>query len=62
MSFRSRRSSAARKQLAARADLTQYTFDRFANDLEQVRRELGYGALNLYAGSYRHSSRPGVYA
>jgi pimeloyl-ACP methyl ester carboxylesterase len=38
--------------LAARADLTQYTFDRFANDLEQVRRELGYGALNLYAGSY----------
>ncbi len=40
------------KRLAARADLTQYTFDRFANDLEQVRRQLGYGALNLYAGSY----------
>ncbi|HEY6619882.1 MAG TPA: alpha/beta fold hydrolase [Steroidobacteraceae bacterium] len=40
------------KRLAAHADLTQYTFDRFANDLEQVRRELGYGALNLYAGSY----------
>jgi pimeloyl-ACP methyl ester carboxylesterase len=40
------------QRLKARADLTQYTFDRFANDLEQVRRGLGYGALNLYAGSY----------
>src|SRR5258707_7796397 len=40
------------QRLEARADLTQYTFDRFANDLEQVRRGLGYGALNLYAGSY----------
>jgi pimeloyl-ACP methyl ester carboxylesterase len=40
------------RHLEARGDLTQYTFDRFANDLEQVRRELGYGALNLYAGSY----------
>jgi pimeloyl-ACP methyl ester carboxylesterase len=40
------------QRLEARADLTQYTFDRFANDLEQVRRSLGYGPLNLYAGSY----------
>jgi pimeloyl-ACP methyl ester carboxylesterase len=40
------------RRLAARADLTQYTFDRFAKDLEQVRRDLGYGALNLYSGSY----------
>jgi len=40
------------RRLEARADLTQYTFDRFANDLEQVRRSLGYGALNLYSGSY----------
>jgi pimeloyl-ACP methyl ester carboxylesterase len=40
------------QRLEARADLTQYTFDRFANDLEQVRLSLGYGALNLYAGSY----------
>jgi pimeloyl-ACP methyl ester carboxylesterase len=39
-------------RLETRADLTQYTFDRFANDLEQVRRGLGYGALNLYSGSY----------
>jgi pimeloyl-ACP methyl ester carboxylesterase len=40
------------RRLEARADLTQYTFDRFANDIEQVRRRLGYVALNLYAGSY----------
>ena len=40
------------RQLQARADLTQYTFDRFADDLEQVRRKLGYGAVNLYAGSF----------
>ncbi|HEY2464040.1 MAG TPA: alpha/beta fold hydrolase [Steroidobacteraceae bacterium] len=40
------------QRLQARADLTQYTYDRFAKDLEQVRREIGYGALNLYAGSY----------
>lgn len=38
--------------LSAQADLTQYTYDRFANDLEQVRRGLGYGPLNLFAGSY----------
>jgi pimeloyl-ACP methyl ester carboxylesterase len=40
------------KQLSARADLTQYGYARFARDLEQVRRALGYGALNLFAGSY----------
>jgi pimeloyl-ACP methyl ester carboxylesterase len=40
------------QKLKTRADLTQYTYDRFAIDLEQVRRGLGYGALNLYAGSY----------
>lgn len=40
------------QRLEARADLTQYTFDRFAKDLEQVRHDLGYGALNLYSGSY----------
>ena len=39
-------------RLSAQADLTQYTADRFANDLEQVRRSLGYGPLNLFAGSY----------
>jgi len=40
------------QQLQARADLTQYTYAQFANDLEQVRRALGYGPLNLSAGSY----------
>jgi pimeloyl-ACP methyl ester carboxylesterase len=40
------------QRLEARADLTQYTFDRFANDLEQLRHSLGYGPLDLYAGSY----------
>jgi pimeloyl-ACP methyl ester carboxylesterase len=40
------------RRLSAQADLTQYTYDRFANDLEQVRRALGYGPLNLFASSY----------
>src|SRR6202043_1710983 len=40
------------QQLSLRADLTQYTYAHFANDLEQVRRALGYGGLNLFAGSY----------
>jgi pimeloyl-ACP methyl ester carboxylesterase len=40
------------RRLRLQADLTQYTYDRFANDLEQVRRALGYGPLNLFAGSY----------
>jgi pimeloyl-ACP methyl ester carboxylesterase len=40
------------KQLQTRADLMQYTFAQFANDLERVRRALGYGPLNLSAGSY----------
>lgn len=39
-------------QLRARADLTQYTYAHFATDLEHVRRALGYGKLNLFAGSY----------
>jgi pimeloyl-ACP methyl ester carboxylesterase len=40
------------QQLSQRADLTQYTYTHFANDLEQVRLALGYGPLNLSAGSY----------
>src|SRR5262249_14515868 len=40
------------QQLSARADLTQYTYDRFADDLEQVRRDLGYGKMNIVGGSY----------
>jgi pimeloyl-ACP methyl ester carboxylesterase len=41
-----------KQQLSARADLTQYTYTHFANDLEQVRRGLGYGKLNIVGGSY----------
>jgi pimeloyl-ACP methyl ester carboxylesterase len=37
------------KNLAQHADLTQYSFRRFADDLEKVRRTLGYGPLNLFA-------------
>ena len=40
------------KDLARHADLTQYSYRRFADDLEKVRRTLGYGPLNLFAGSY----------
>src|SRR5579872_612028 len=40
------------KDLSTRADLTQYSYQRFADDLEKVRRTLGYGPLNLFAGSY----------
>jgi len=40
------------KDLATHADLTQYSYRRFANDLEEVRRTLRYGQLNLFAGSY----------
>ncbi len=40
------------RQLSARADLTQYTYTHFAQDLEQVRRDLGYGKMNVFGGSY----------
>jgi pimeloyl-ACP methyl ester carboxylesterase len=40
------------QQLEAHADLSQYTYPRFAADLEEVRRGLEFGPLNLYAGSY----------
>ena len=40
------------KDLATRADLTQYSYQRFVDDLEKVRQILGYGPLNLFAGSY----------
>ncbi len=40
------------RTLRAHADLTQYGYLRFSSDLEQVRRALGYGPLNLFAGSY----------
>ena len=39
-------------RLKEQADLTQYTYVHFAMDLEQVRGSLGYGPMNIYAGSY----------
>jgi len=44
--------AACEGQLAERADLRQYGYLRFSSDLEQIRRALGYGSLNLFAGSY----------
>jgi len=44
--------SACAQDLGPRADLTQYTQLHFANDLEAVRKALGYAQFNLYAGSY----------
>ena len=43
------------QRLETRADLAQYTFDRFANDLEQVRRSLGYGTVVPAPGAWRRS-------
>jgi pimeloyl-ACP methyl ester carboxylesterase len=40
------------RDLSIHADLTQYSYQRFAGDLEQIRRTLGYRSLNLFAGSY----------
>ncbi|HEX3429734.1 MAG TPA: alpha/beta fold hydrolase [Rhizomicrobium sp.] len=41
-----------RGRLEKTADLKRYTYLYFAKDLEGVRRALGYGPLNLFAGSY----------
>jgi pimeloyl-ACP methyl ester carboxylesterase len=41
-----------RSQLEGRADLTQYTTPAAADDLEDVRRELGYGPIDLFGLSY----------
>ncbi len=40
------------RELRQRADLTQYGYLRFIDDLEGVRQALGYSQLNLFAGSY----------
>lgn len=40
------------RELSSRADLRQYGYLRFADDLEAVRTAFGYGKLNLSAGSY----------
>ena len=41
-----------REALANQADLTQYTTDRFIEDLEEVRAALDYDTINLYGASY----------
>jgi pimeloyl-ACP methyl ester carboxylesterase len=41
-----------RKQLEQRADLTRYSSPDAAEDLEAVRRALGYQRVTLFAGSY----------
>ncbi|HEX6199462.1 MAG TPA: alpha/beta fold hydrolase [Thermoanaerobaculia bacterium] len=41
-----------KEELEERADLTKYTTTILAADLEEVRRRLGYGPLNLDGGSY----------
>ncbi|MFL6194274.1 MAG: alpha/beta hydrolase [Thermoanaerobaculia bacterium] len=43
---------ACREKLAKVADLSQYTTDASADDLNEVRQWLGYGKINLEGGSY----------
>jgi len=43
---------ACREELEQRADLTKYLTSIAVDDLEEVRRWLGYGKLNLFGGSY----------
>lgn len=43
---------ACREQLEKVADLTQYTTTSAVEDLDEVRRALGYEKINLYGGSY----------
>ncbi len=43
---------ACRKQLEKTADLKQYTTSVAIEDLDDVRRALGYERINLYGGSY----------
>lgn len=40
------------QQVSKHADLTQYGYTRIVDDIEHVRRALGYGPVNLSAGSY----------
>jgi pimeloyl-ACP methyl ester carboxylesterase len=43
---------ACRARLEQRRDLTKYTTEIAVDDLEEVRRNLGYGPINLYGTSY----------
>lgn len=50
--FPERKVRACREQLQKVADLKQYTTSIAIQDLEDVRRALGYEKINLYGGSY----------
>lgn len=41
-----------REELERRADLTRYTTADYVDDLDEVRRALGYGQINIQGGSY----------
>lgn len=41
-----------RAELETKADLTRYTTADFVDDLDEVRRALGYGQINIQGGSY----------
>ena len=43
---------ACRRELAARADLSEYNTENAVRDLEEVRARLGYERINLYGTSY----------
>ena len=43
---------ACRARLEQRRDLSNYTTEIAVDDLEEVRRQLGYGPINLYGTSY----------
>src|SRR5262245_58786116 len=51
--FPAKQVRACRDQLEKRADLSKYTTSLAIADLDDVRRALGYGKINLYGGSYR---------
>jgi pimeloyl-ACP methyl ester carboxylesterase len=50
--FPPREVRACRERLEKIADLRQYTTTNAVEDLDELRRALGYGKLNLYGGSY----------
>lgn len=41
-----------RREVEAHANPTHYTFDYFVDDVEALRRALGYGPINIFAMSY----------
>ncbi len=47
---------ACRKELEKKADLAQYNTEYSADDVEEVRRFLGYGKIDVFGGSYGTTS------